>query len=291
MILSSMKNVYKLPKLYKALVLARPSKVCKSPYLADIQVYDDDYNVIEENVMAHSPALGCCGLISSGAYVFCTKSESLKAKSKYIIHFVFQNQIMEINKVVTFHQNLIGTNPMLANPIVKSLLLNNYITEFQNITQLKSEFTIDESRFDFVFINEGGQTVYLEVKNVPLADVIDVTDKDKKKMDLSAYDYSKKIAIFPDGYRKNKDEPVSERALKHVNHLKKIRMENPDTLCALVFLIQRDDVDSFKPSSLDKIYHDAVYEALEAGVMIIPLCVSWSGSSCYYLKRVPLLKK
>jgi DNA-binding sugar fermentation-stimulating protein len=288
-----MNHVYSLPKLYKALVLARPSKICKSPYLADIQVYDDEYNVIEENVMAHSPALGCCGLISLGAYVFCTKSESKneKTKSKYIIHFVFQNQIIEINKVVNFHQTLIGTNPMLANPIVKSLLLNNYIEEFQNISQLKAEFTIDESRFDFTFVNTDGKRVYLEVKNVPLADVIDVCDKDKKKMDLSSYDYSKKIAIFPDGYRKNKDEPVSERALKHVNHLKKIHSDNPDTLCALVFLIQRDDVHSFKPSNLDKIYHTAVYEALEAGVMIIPICVSWSGSSCYHLKRVPLLKK
>lgn len=70
--------IYTLPKLYKGLVLSRPSKICKSPYLADVKIYDDLDNIIEENVMAHSPALGCCGLISTNVYVLCTKSESTK---------------------------------------------------------------------------------------------------------------------------------------------------------------------------------------------------------------------
>ena len=163
------------PKLYKGLVLSRPSKICKSPYLADIKIFDELDNIIEENVMAHSPALGCCGLISTNVYVLCTKSISEKNKSKYVIHHVLNE-----------NNSVIGVNPMLANHIVKSLLLNNKIDEFQNIINLKSEVTIDESRFDFSFMNENGKKVYLEVKNVPLADV------------------EKKIAFFPDGYRKNK---------------------------------------------------------------------------------------
>jgi DNA-binding sugar fermentation-stimulating protein len=277
-----MESIYNLPKLYKALVLARPSKVCKSPYLADVKVFDEDGNVIEENVMAHSPALGCCGLISKDAYVMCAKSESLKAKSKYVIHHVVQDSI-------------IGVNPMLANPIVKSLLLQNKIKEFQNIKELKAEITVDESRFDFTFLNEEGKRVYLEVKNVPLADVVDVSEKERKKLDLEhnmhLYDFTKKIAIFPDGYRKNKAEPVSPRALKHVNHLAKLRRENPDVLCALVFLIQRTDVVSFKPSSLDPIYHKAVYDAIEDGVLVLPLCVSWEDNECKFLKPVELLGK
>jgi DNA-binding sugar fermentation-stimulating protein len=111
----------------------------------------------------------------------------------------------------------------------------------------------------------------------------------RKKLDLSGYDRSKKIAIFPDGYRKNKSEPVSERALKHVQHLTRIHKENPDTICALVFLIQRNDVDSFKPSSLDKIYYDAVKEAYEYGVKILPICVEWNYNVCVYLKSVKLV--
>jgi DNA-binding sugar fermentation-stimulating protein len=280
-----MEPIYNLPKLYKALVLARPSKVCKSPYLADVKVFDEEGNVVEENVMAHSPALGCCGLISKDAYVMCTKSESAKAKSKYVIHHVVQDS----------KDSVIGVNPMLANPIVKSLLLKNEIAEFQNISELKTEITVDESRFDFTFLNQEGKRVYLEVKNVPLADFVDVTEKERKKLDVEhnmhLYDFNKKIAIFPDGYRKNKAEPVSPRALKHVNHLAKIHKENPDVLCALVFLIQRTDVVSFKPSSLDPIYEKAIYDAVEDGVLVLPYCVSWEGSNCSFLKTVELLKK
>ena len=43
-------------KLKKAIIINRPSKTIKSPYLADIQIN----NTIE---LAHSPSLGLCGLI------------------------------------------------------------------------------------------------------------------------------------------------------------------------------------------------------------------------------------
>jgi DNA-binding sugar fermentation-stimulating protein len=252
--------------------------VCKSPYLADVRIFDESGNILEDNVMAHSPALGCCGLICTGVFVLCTKSTSTKNKSKYVI-----------NHVLNSNGSVIGVNPMLANPIVKSLLLNNMIPDFQNVTDVKAEFTVGESRFDYTFTNENGQKVYLEVKGVPLADVIDVSAKDRKKIDVSGYDMMKKIAIFPDGYRKNKDAPVSERALKHVNHLASIHKENPEIICALLFLIQRNDVVSFKPSSLDMIYHNALYEARDSGVKIIPICVEWIDNKCYFLKTVELL--
>lgn len=284
-----MDTIYTLPKLYKAQVLSRPSKICKSPYLADVKIFDEENNIIEENVMAHSPALGCCGLISKDSVVLCTKSESVKAKSKYVIHHVIQKSLDSESK-----DSVIGVNPMLANPIVKSLLLNNKITEFQNIKDLKAEITVEDSRFDYTFLNEEGKRVYLEVKNVPLAYVVDITEKERKKLDLEhnmhLYDFNKKIAIFPDGYRKNKDEPVSPRALKHVNHLTKIHKEDPDIICALLFLVQRSDVEYFKPSNLDPIYKEAVYNSLESGVLVLPYCVIWENNTCKFLKKLELLK-
>ena len=275
--------IYLLPQLFEAVVLARPSKVCKSAYLADVMI-----NGGEENVMAHTPALGCCGMIVPGVRVLCTKSPSEKNKSKYIIHHVIQKD-----------GSIVGVNPMLGNPIVKSLLLNNKIQQFQNITQLESEYTVkgeegseedgEASRFDFTFVNEDGARVYCEVKCVPLADIVDMSEKERKKIDESKYDLSKKIAIFPDGYRKKKSEPVSERALKHVNHLREIKEKSPNVVCALIFLIQRSDVVAFKPSSLDPIYQKAVYEARDAKVEIVPICVEWRGSECYYLKTVDMI--
>ena len=44
----------------------------------------------------------------------------------------------------------------------------------------------------YYYIDENGKKVYLEVKNVPLADVVDVNAKERKKMDLSSYDFNKK---------------------------------------------------------------------------------------------------
>ena len=257
-----MEPIYVLPQLYKAMILSRPSKICKSPYLADVNIYDVDGNKIEENVMAHSPALGCCGLITTNSFVYCTKSNSVRNKSKYIIHHVLQDD-----------HSIIGVNPMIANPIVKSLLLNNKIDEFQNITNLQSEVTIDESRFDFSFQNDQNLKVYLEVKNVPLT----------LQNDLSS---NTKTAIFPDGYRKNKNEPISIRALKHVNHLTSIHIKDTTTICVLLFLIQRNDVVSFQPSPVDKIYQQAIYDAYSSGVKILPICVEWKGNECFFLKKI-----
>jgi DNA-binding sugar fermentation-stimulating protein len=140
-------------------------------------------------------------------------------------------------------------------------------------------------------LNEHGQRVYLEVKNVPLADIVDIPTKKRKKNDLQSVDKSQKVAYFPDGYRKNKNEPISERAVKHVTHLTSIHRQNPNTICSLIFLMQRDDVVSFKPSSMDPIYEKALYDAMEAGVKILPICVTWKDNNCYYLKKVGLLPR
>jgi DNA-binding sugar fermentation-stimulating protein len=266
--------IYSIEKLYKAIVINRPSKVCKSPYLADVVVYNDEEKIIEESVMAHTPALGCCGYVEKDSVVYCTKSSSKTAKSKYVVQIA---QMRDINIKV-------GINPMLANPIVKELLLKNKIPPFKNIKKLKQEVTIGESRFDFTFENKK-RKVILEVKNVPIADVVDVDEKSKKKMDLSKFDPYEKIAMFPHGYRKNVNEPISERAVKHTNHLAEIaRDEKEDTICAIVFLIQRTDVEYFQPTNIDPCYQDALYKASDAGVHVIPICVEWVDNECKFVK-------
>jgi DNA-binding sugar fermentation-stimulating protein len=276
-----MNVLYKFDKVYKAKVLERPSKICKSPYLADIQVFGEDNEIIDENVMAHSPALGCCGLLVKDTNILVTKSANPKNKSKYVIHHVYlvnpQNQVSYI----------IGINPMLGNPITRVLLERNMINPFTNVSDIQPEVTMDESRFDFTFLHNG-QPCILEVKCVPLADYVDVSAKERKKLDLSNYQFDEKIAIFPDGYRKNQSEPVSERAVKHANHLKELQKTGMYQ-CAIVFLIQRRDVVAFKPSNLDPIYKKALYDAEKEGVLVLPIVVNWNNEICEYVKTVPLL--
>lgn len=274
--------LYKTSKLYKATVLNHPSKACKSPYLADVKVFENEKDelILEENVMAHTPALGCCGLIKPNSLVYCTKSNSEKSKSKFIINHVFLKE----EKVT------IGVNPMLANPIVKQLLLANKFKGLKNIKNLKQEVTKGDSRFDFSFELKNGKTVFLEVKNVPIADVVDVEEKQRKKLDLTQYDFTKKIAVFPNGYRKTVKDPISPRAIKHTEHLAKLVKEGEGkVLSVIVFLIQRTDVVKFKPSVVDPIYQKALYDAVDFGVKVIPVCVEWRKSECFFFRFVPLV--
>merc|ERR1712203_945971 len=96
------------------------------------------------------------------------------------------------------------------------------------------------------------------------------------------------------GYRKNKKDPVSPRALKHVQELEKIKKEHPEYRCILIFIIQRSDCSSFQTSNVDPIYQAAVQKAVINGVEVIPIATPWeydqeqpSTVFCYFDKVLP----
>ena len=51
-----------LPDLVEGKVEKRPSKTCKTPYVADVQYEGKEY-------MGYTPALGCCGLCDKEAII------------------------------------------------------------------------------------------------------------------------------------------------------------------------------------------------------------------------------
>ena len=75
--------IYQHKELTKGIVVNRPSKINKSPYLVDIKLPHDN-NIY----MAHSPALGMSGLIREGVVVYLEKSENPKTVSQYSIRVV-----------------------------------------------------------------------------------------------------------------------------------------------------------------------------------------------------------
>lgn len=232
--------------LEKATIIKRPSATCKTPYVADI-------NLNETSTMAHTPALGCCGLNDKGANVYVMKM----LKPKKCTHSV------ELS--LTSDDVLVGTNPKLAETLVENSLNNNFIKGLQNIKSYKREYSFKNSRFDFHGFDEEGKEFFMEVKSVPLA-------KDDKRVE-------KKMAYFPDGYRKSKKDTISPRALKHITELEEIKLENPDNVrCILCFVIQRDDVDGFMISEDDPIYRDAVMDAYVNGVEVFALVISWNAN-------------
>ena len=271
--------LHKLNDLELVKVVSRPSKVCKTPYVADIELRNGSI------VQAHCASLGCCGLCEKDCYVYASpiKSNCVQSKSKVCVYKIYLAYFYEekaINGLMVTNSQLIGIDPKLAETLVENALTQNYLKTLSNIKTYKREVSLLNSRFDFAGIDEYGKYFVLEVKNVPLADYADVSSADRKKMikngDFANIAINQKISYFPDGYRKKKGEVVSERALKHINELAEIT-QSKITRPIICFVVQRTDVSSFQASVLDPIYKAAFNEAIKEGVEVIVLVVLWNA--------------
>lgn len=261
--------------LIEGSVQHRPSKHCRSPYVADVSVGDN-------NVIAHAPSLGCCGYADSGACVMIKENEGIK--TKVCTHTLYLSKVVEKG-----HEYIVGIHPKIAERIVEKLIEGNYIPTLQNSTQIEREKTYLNSRFDFTGTDENGRKFILEVKNSPCADYEDISHKERKGKDYTSWSYDSKIAYFPDGYRKNVKDTVSPRALKHIQELEKIKLENEGIRTIIVYIIQRSDIVHFQPSNIDMIYKNAVKQAFENGVEIFPISVVWDEDGrCRFNKVLPL---
>ena len=265
--------LYKFDKVYTATVVKRPSKICKTPYVADITLQDDEAN---EEHMAHSACLGCCGMVDAGQKVIMTDSTNTKNKCKY--------RIMLAKTIERGNTNIIGVNPKVAEDLVEIALKNNYISSLKNVHNYVREKKMLNSRFDYFGVDSENKEFVMEVKNVPLADYVDCLAKEKKGLDFSSYDINSKIAYFPDGYRKKQKDTVSPRALKHITELTEIANDpNKNIRTIMCYVVQRWDVSSFQASNVDPIYKTAFKTAQESGVEIIVLQIGWSEDGTAHL--------
>lgn len=249
----------KIDNLVSGLITKRPSIHIKSPYVADVS-----YNA--ENILAHAPALGCCGLSDTGSTVLM--SPSVSEKCSYTICCAVQP-----------HQ-IIGLHPKFAEKLAENALIYNCFTSLQNIKSYRKETKItipdfDDSRFDFSGVDAQDIPFIMEVKNVSLTGIGDKS----------------RVAIFPVGNRKKKSEPISPRAIKHTRALTFLRKDNPQIRCILCFVIQRTDVDAFQPSESEPEYREAVRLAHDAGVEIITMVVEWNsnGEARFVRDNLPFL--
>lgn len=148
-------------------IILRPSKTCKSPYVADVLLENGD------NVLAHAPSLGCGGLCEQGASVYLRPSVSKVCT--YSIEASRQSEFF------------VGVNPKDAERFLYSCLCENRLQRLQGVSNIKREITHLHSRFDFSGMDQNKVPFILEVKSVPLCE------------DSIAYfpSYSKKGLISP----------------------------------------------------------------------------------------------
>ncbi len=266
--------LYQLPPLYKGQIIKRPSASCRSPYVADVTM--EGYGEIQ---MVHAPSLGCSGYADASQWVWMTKHENPKLCT-HVIHLAERNEKGEMYCV--------GIHPKSAEKIVNLCLEKGCIFSLDHVSNIEREKTFLHSRFDFVCRDKENRFTIIEVKNVPCADYEDLDYKERKHKDFSHRRVNTKVAYFPDGYRKKKSDPVSPRALKHIQELKELKQEHPDYRCVLIFVIQRPDVAYFQASVVDPLYKKSLYNAFRAGVEVIPIQVSWNQcGQCHYHNTLP----
>jgi len=252
--------LYTIPNLVQGTVQARPSKTIKSPYVADIMLDGET-----TTCLGHTASLGCGGLAHTSAKVLMIPTHGNKCDYRIVLSRVLSNNS-------TIAPTYVGIYPKLAEELVENALHSNCIPMLQNTSCVRRETSIHiegevHSRFDFSGLDNTGREFVLEVKNVPLAHEAVENINNTVSKTTRAY--------FPDGYRKNKNDTVSERALKHVRELQKlIELQRKRTI--LCFVVQRDDVEAFETAQTDPQYRNAVREANEHGVEIIVLHVKWN---------------
>ena len=266
--------LHTIAELTKGTVLHRPSKVCKTPYVADVETKS------KTNILAHSPSLGCCGLADKESTVLLSNTNGGKCTMRIDLSIQTDSQFPD-------KQTIVGINPKLGETIAENALKGGCIHDLKNIKSYEREKTFLNSRFDFWGIDENDREFIMEVKSVPLADYVDVAKKDRHKYadEISSKQYHQKIAYFPDGYRKNQKDAVSPRALKHIQELEEI-VTTTDKRVILCFIVQRGDATAFTTSVIDPIYKKAVRKAFKAGVEIKTIQVQWDADgNCHFVRN------
>jgi len=276
-----MSLILKLDGLIEGEVIKRPSKYIKTPYVADIKICSNS-----NMILGHTASLGCCGLADVGANILMSPVPKIH-KNTDKLHCEYRVYLSVIREKE--QEIIVGIYPKLAEELTESALKNNLLSCLLNVKNYRKESKICvpglvDSRFDFTGIDQNDIPFIMEIKNVPLADYEDVTSKDRKKMSFDDRDINSKVAYFPDGYRKKSTDPVSPRALKHINELALIKGMSK-TRCIMCYVIQRTDVDRFQPSVIDPQYREAFKNAVNSGVEIITMVVQWTREGeAYFIK-------
>lgn len=160
-------------------------------------------------------------------------------------------------EILEHKKQKVGVNTHLTNKIVEEALINKNINDLEKFDQVQREVKFNNNtRFDF-FVSNKKERAFIEVKNVTL----------KREIDC---------AEFPDA--------PTARGQKHLLEL--ISAKKKGYQAFLIFLIQREDCNSFKISKdIDKKYYENFIEAKKKGVNF--LCYSSKVTN----KEINLKKK
>lgn len=159
-------------------------------------------------------------------------------------------------EMIWVNNNWVGINTNNANTIAFELVSNQLIPGLTNLSELKREVKYGDSRFD-IFGKDGEQEVWMEVKNVSM--------REGNK------------ALFPDA--------ATTRGQKHLKTL--MQLVEAGKRAAMIYLIQRSDVDSFRTAKkIDPEYDRLLKKAKAKGVEVYPVQVLLSENEISFYRML-----
>lgn len=156
---------------------------------------------------------------------------------------------------------LVGVSTALANALVEEAIVAGLVGDLADYARRKAEVKYGEnSRIDWLLSDNNKPDCFVEVKNVTLAEG--------------------EMALFPDA--------VTTRGAKHLQEL--MAMVAAGSRAAMVYCIQRGDVEAFKPAdAIDAKYGQLLREAAANGVEIYALAAEVLPSGVTLNRNVPVV--
>jgi DNA-binding sugar fermentation-stimulating protein len=277
-----MSIVYKFPfeDMVECTMMQRPSSKNKSPYVADVQLENE-----QRVAIAHVPSLHLGNKCVPGSQClmkFARKNNKARDRvGKDEISSKYGTPKCELHSCLVRHNGVwIGAHPKIGEDIAGELLKRETIyqpihsSKIVDVKREVSKVAKTDMRSDYLLTHEDGTYSLVEVKSVVDSDSDDNPDFEGPI-----------TGVFPWGKRNqkhNNEKVVSARAIKHVSEMTEISKGNKkddryDILrTCVLFVVVRGDCDYFRPrDETCPVFARVLKEAKEHGVKIMAHRIKW----------------
>ncbi|MDI6860422.1 MAG: DNA/RNA nuclease SfsA [Caldisericia bacterium] len=189
-------------------------------------------------------------ILFKGNEILFQKNFNPKRKTKYEI--IFGKYLDEF----------ILINSKYHNSIAEKLISLGYINEIKKLKLIKKEVRINESKIDFLVINEEGKEYFIEVKGCTLE--------------------NEKVALFPDA--------PTKRGSRHLKELCNLLEKHKNSI--LIFLIFTKQAEYFSPNKeIDKNFYENFINCIKRGLSVYSFRIEYNINDKHlYLSQIIPLK-
>ena len=160
-------------------------------------------------------------------------------------------------EMIKINGDWVGIDTGNPNKLAFEAISEKMIPGLDIYTTVKREVKFGDSRFD-VYAENDKDKCFVEVKNVSMKEG--------------------NFALFPDA--------VTKRGQKHLKTLMQVRAEG--IRAVMLYVIQRSDVRVFAPAKeIDPVYAQALKEAYDSGVEILPMQAKVTPESIEFVRQLP----